>query len=320
MKTSELVEETNTAVDNITGRRYSTAQVVRQLNIQQRSMVRKMVELDRNYFNTRTDLTALSAIQVHANEWLYDLPPWLMKLTSVREQADVTLSRGPIVPKRSKFSEVEKGWQLTSVNQLSLYGYSAAIDLTIECAKVPALLTLGTLPSQSGMGLTQMRMDADTSADAAIYPHETWPNGYLGALFEITGVNDASRQPGGQIRRVASSSHLQVFSGEIYTELTFDTPISVALAANDTYETHSEVGVEHLRLLVLLAARALLQNEQNVDGVRVIREELAEQWASFIEHIKSRDLAEPYVWQEQLPGEMGVVPWYYDNQQDLLNP
>jgi hypothetical protein len=300
MKLSTLITDVKLAVDNSTSSRWSDADCARKLNSHIHTVVRKLSELDEGYMNYQFNLLGASAVQRYSNEWVYTLPRWVMKVVEVREKANATDLRGRVYPVLTKFQRGTTGWQFISSTKLLLKGYSTAPDLTLDCVKLPALLTRGTLPAQTGgsptPSTTIVRLDLDTSAEALLYPHETEPNGYAGALFEFTGVSTSSHIVGGQLRECVGSQHLvDNGSAVLYTLVSFEDALTVQPAASDTYEMHAQIGDEHLRLVVLLAARDLLGIEQNTDGVRIVSQELAEQWQLFREHAQRRQIQEPHV-------------------------
>lgn len=302
MRLSELLSETEVALDSVTTRKWTPAQKVAAINTQNRSLTRKLAELDEDYSNFTFTLPLASGRKPKQDVVSYRLPAWVYKISAVRRsQGGATAVRGPILGRATKFNA--KGWKLTASNELSLLGFSSAIDLEIDAAKDPARMTLGTLPSQAAMTTSQMRMDADPGT----YPHETIQNSYAGGIFEITGVASARV---GQTLRCTASLHDQSSIGTI---LTFEEAwTSVPLAA-DTYEMRLEMPGAHSRLLVLLATRALLAQERNMEGISVFAPELNEQWRLFLESIENRDMQQPQTVIDVIPveGEYATNPYTY---------
>lgn len=282
---------------------WSTAELVGVLSDQVLVMVRRQVAIDEAYHNHRFTLLAANATQRSSNIWAYILPHWCPRIVQVRFAQDSALDpEQRALRQRDKFGGI--GWRYSGRREIEVNGIATAEDIEVWCAKRPARLTLGTLPTQTGMASNQLRLDADTSADALIYPHETVPNSYANAVVELTGVNAVGHLVGGQVNTVVSSLHLQNEAGTLYTVLTMRSAWSVVPVAADTYESHPEIDDEHLRLLILLAARTCWTRKGNKDEVRASEMELHQEWAEFQRHMEPRGLQEPKILKDHLYPEI----------------
>lgn len=267
------------------------------LSDQQLIMVRRQVTIDENYHNHRFTLLGANATQVSGDVYRYRLPRWCMRIVDMRlAQTGVTDSRKRELKPIDKYSG-GYGWMFWGAHSIEVRGYASAEDIEVFCAKRPARLTKGTLPDQAGLsGSNQLRLDRDGSADALIHPHETEADSYVNGIFQITGVDvPASHIVSGQLAVCTASVHNQNTGGVLYTVLTLDRDWSVAPTTADTYEMHVEVGDEHMRLLVLLAARAAWIRKGNLDEVRASEGEVAQEWREFISHIQPRQLQMPHI-------------------------
>jgi hypothetical protein len=291
MRFSEIILETQTQLDSLSGRKFTEAQVGLAVNSQQRSCIRYLADKDEAYFNHTFTLLKAAARTPHANLWSWRLPLWVMKVSSVRQYlGGSTSTRGVMLHRLTKYDELmTSGWRWTASNELVLVGYGQAIDLELEVAKIPARMTKGTLPSQAGLTTSQMKLDADAGA---VHVHESVLDSYAGGLFEITGP--ASTRLGQLLRCIGSGNDP---AGRILTMEEAWTSVPVVA---DTYEMHMELPTQHGRLLVLLATRQLLAQEKNLEGVNAIRDEIAEQWRQFTDTIGNRDLTQPYTVIEDL--------------------
>jgi hypothetical protein len=287
VRLSQGIDRVKSALDSVSGQKYTDARIGETLNSQLRSLVRKAVEVDQGYTNHRFVLASTVARNPYSGVYSYRLPPWIIKLVSVRRYLGSGAAKGPEIHRATK--RQVGGWRYTAANEITLEGVSSAIDLDIECAKMPAALTKGTLPSQAGVTTSQLKLDADSSADAVIYPHETTLNAYAGALFEITGPSPAAGTRIGQILRCTGNT-----VDPTARLLTMEEAWTSQPQTSDTYEMVAELPDEHSELLVLLTARRLLAIEGNAKGISLYSQEIGEQWASYLSHVKSRDTQEPY--------------------------
>lgn len=290
MRLSDLITDTREAAAVLTANRWSDASIARLLNRQYLQLVRQQVHLDEAYHNYTFQLATSAARVKHTDVVTYRLPNWVMRVARVRKgnAAPTTTARQPEIPRATRRGEAG-AWMFSANNELEFYGYSAGIDLELEVAKLPALLTKGTLPSQAGITTSQLLLDTDVSADAVNFPHEAVKDSYAGALFEITGIASARK---GQFLRCTGSLHNQGGTTN-QTLLTMEEAWTSAPVASDTYELHAEIATEHCRLLTLLATRSLLAQERNLNGMAAIAQELGEQMSMFIQHVSPRDNAGP---------------------------
>lgn len=273
------------------------------------SIVKRMAEVDERWHNHEFVLLATAARQVAFNVWEYTIPPWVMTITDMREEgiSGVTGSLGPrIWPIQSK-SQGGIGYDFQSGNSLRLYGKSTALDLRLQVTKRPARPTRGTLPAQTTMTSSQLRLDEDPAVTAD-FPHEKQTDAYAGSFVEITGINDATAQPGGQLRRCLASSHLQLLAGPdtLHTILTLEFAWTTIPETGDTYEMHWELPEQHIRLHQLMTARAMWQRQGNSDEVRAHRDEIAECGVSLINDVKKRQSQAPKRMVHCIGGDYGA--------------
>lgn len=272
------------------------------------SLSRRMAELDVGYFNHTIYLNSANARQVHSQDFEFTLPMWIDRITQVREALSVTAptgaSRGRAIPQLHKYDSW--GWIFNGPNVLQLKGWGNAVHLEVEIAKRPPRPTKGTLPAQTSMSTSQLRIDADTSASAAIHPHETITDSYVNSIVEIVGNTARS----GQIRRVTASAHFQDLAGTLYTVLTLDEPWTVQpVATTDQYELHLEIPEQHLQLVLHLAAHTAWGARGNNDQQKALAATIADQMAEFQRHVTPRSIAHPrHLRHSILPNTIGPSP------------
>lgn len=310
MRLSELIQDVRDAASVQTANRWSDKDIARFLNVQHRSIIRKSVEVNQGFHNYTFQVAAAVGQVRHTDLISYRLPWWVMKVATVRRGSSTpttSTQQGPIPRLDQVYAR--GGWRWSASNGLELVGVSTALDLELDVAKLPALLTRGTLPdpsTPSPIATNQMRLDADDSADAVNYPHENQKDSYAGALFEITGPAGATQ---GQLLRCVSSLHNQNPSSK-HTILTMEEAWTSVPVTGNTYEMHAELATEHCRLLSLLTTRALLSQERNVQGVAAYASELQEQWTIYLQSIAERDQAGPHLVVESIGASRGIPTVY----------
>lgn len=308
MRLSELFANTSLGLDNVTSRKWSEAMIVANLNVQLRSLVRQLTLLDQGYHNHVFQLSKDAAVQKHAGRWSYRMPAWVMKVSLVREGRPSDEGEGRVIAVRQKFHNAGDTW-MPGGNLELLYFGSQAIDLEIQCAKLPARMRRGTLPDQTGMAANEIRLDANVASPQVFQP-EHIADSYGGGIFELTGVDTLTRTVAGQMRRGLTSAHGVLLAGPNthHAEVTVDADWTLAPVEDDTYEMHAEIQDEHLRLLELMSIRSLLAQERNVDGIRAYEGEVREQMALFNQHVSQRDVQTPKIALESIPTGYELEP------------
>lgn len=306
MRITLLQARLATIIDSATSRKHGVRQQVQALNDWQRSLVRLMASKAEGYVNYHFDLDVANARVVHANEYTYRLPPWVISVEGVRESSDSTAARQPYLRRAAKWGRVP-GWEQTASNELRVFRWGQPRGLTVECSKLPSLMVTGILPDQSGAGTNQLQLDADPDPLTSDFPHETVQNAYAGGLFEI--VAPPSERVG-QLLRCTGSLHDQSGAG---TLLTMEEDWATQPLTGDTYESHTEIPDQHLNLLLMCAARRLFAQSNNVDAFTAFRDEYLTEMASFERFITTREHSEP-VYIGEGPGD----DYYPDSVSEYL--
>ena len=321
---SSLLSAVRTQVDDPEKKKHTDTDLARRIYEQSLVMFRKQVEIDERYHNFFFTLDKSVAMQRSSNVWRYAIPRWVSKVRQVRRgQGTSTDPRKKIINKiLDAESDIQAGWDFDGARAIRLYRFGQAETLDVQVAKRPARLTLGTLPDQSGLSSSQIRLDSpdrvsSPNTDAQTHPHESETDAYANAIIEITGQSTVTHLVESQVRTITASQPNQVLASfaELFTVATVDEPWTVAPVANDTYELHPEIQDEHLRLLVLLVSRASFALKGNYDEIRAIDPELREEWASFIQHIRPRQTQDPVVIRETVNRDFGAPA-----DQDSFNP
>lgn len=273
---------------------WSDAELGAYLNRHVQSLVRQMTETNEGWHNAQFSLLATSARQVKSDAWEYVTPPWCMKIVRLRELMGTIDPATAIdgIPYSYITPHEKPGWLWNGLNTLQIRGFPTAKDMEILCAKRPANVTKGTLPTQVNLPVpptSYMRLDTDSSADAVKWPHETLANSYYNAQVEITGSNARS----GQINRCIGSTHFIDEAGTRYTVLQFEKAWTVQPASGDTYDMHFEMPEQHMQLVLLLAAHSAWGTRGHYDEQKAMSGLIAEEMRAFEAHITPRQIMQP---------------------------
>lgn len=292
MRLSEIINQVRVGLKDTraTRKNFEDADLARFVNEAIRSAARTMIEADSSYCNHTLELSSSSAVLKSRGRYEYRLPRWVMNVTEVRITPTSSQQVGERL-ERMKSRDYFDGWMYERTNLLRLHR-SEAEDLTLQVAKLPARLTLGTLPDQTGVGTNEVRLDLDSAATT--YPHETEANAYANGVFEITTAAKA-----GTFLYGASSSAGNNDLSDYYTRVTMDA--APGTATGDTYEMHSEIPDEHMRYVILMATLKALQLEANQDSIQALMPELSEEARRFKEALQPRQTDGPISW--STPGE-----------------
>ena len=287
MKVSEFVQEVRDQIRDPNNVFVANDVQVRRLgNRHVRAMHRAQVEAEGGYHNFPITIAQADAVQKNIQRFHYYLPPFVSKVHLVRESKGSTEGPGAIVEAVNHREEYIRGWRFSGPNTIELFGFSQAIDLEIDASKFPSKATTGTVnqphPDDDKLWVTYSESNDEL---------ETTTNAYVNAEFHMTGISTTSHLVAGQVRRCISSS-LKNDSGTMRIELQFEQSWGVTPIANDTWEMGLEIPDEHTRLVVLLTARSIYQQEGNNDSLRAIRSELDEERLRFRQYIQPRQQQE----------------------------
>jgi len=270
------------------------------VNEQMAAMTLEMAEKNEGYHNYELDLPNALGVQTSGQDWDYVLPMralWrITRMWQMTNGFDPGSSRGQSVSYVDP-SDTDPGFYFVHSHKIRIQDFGSAQDLRVQVVKIPAQITRGTLPAQTNMTSTQLRLDADTTVDALNFPHEVENNAYANAVLEITGVNTLgpTHAVSGQIRRVTASAHLQLEAGVLYTVLTIDEAWASQPVAGDTYELHLELHNTHDRYMVLLCAREAWLKKGSKDEILAMRDELGKREVVWRNSIFPRQIANPKV-------------------------
>lgn len=297
MKLGTAISELSQLLQRVDDTEWGDAELSSALHRHVLALSRDMAQLDSGYFDHSFTVLATAARQVKGDTWAYSMPPWIERVVDVRELTDTanatTALRGRVVPPQvSQYNG--KGWKWRGPDTFHLIGWNEALDLEIAVAKRPARPTLGTLPTQANLPASPvgvyLRLDADTSANALLHPHETLEDSYANSRIEITGSNARS----GQLRRVIGSTHFQDEGGTRYTVLEVDRAWDVAPQSGDTYEMHMELADEHMQLVLMLAANTLWGTRGNKAEQRALAPMIQKELEEFRAGVTPRQTQFPY--------------------------
>lgn len=293
MRLSQAMEQLEELLQSSDVTHWSLKERASHLNRHALSLARKMAATDEGYFNFLVPLAASQRRKIKADTWDYTLPTWIERIVEVRENSSATdptgVVRGRVFPYVQKYGGF--GYTMQGPN-LRIVSGTEPSDLEVAVAKRPAKVTRGTLPTQANLpspNTSYLRIDADTSADALNYPHETITDSYANALVEITGQTARS----GQLRRVVGSDHFQNEGGTLYTVLQLEEPWTTQPLAADTYELHFEIPEQHMQLVVYLAAHTLWGTRGQVENQKAHAAIISEEMAAFTHHITPRQVSQP---------------------------
>ena len=278
MKISAVITRVRDRLNEATANVYTDAELVRYVNEAQQDLFRRQAQADESYHNFQFDILGTSARE-QSGDYLYDLPTWVHKITSVRPTS--TTNKDVNIPVLTIHSRQGSFWAYNGSQRILIAGSHAGDDITIECSKTPALLNGGI-----AAGTPTTTEIIGTIANLT-YEYDLEDNTFANAMVENTLASARL----GEIAAVSASTH----DGTSLT-LTFDRPFATAPVAADTWEMHLEVQNPNIALVVLLAASKAYMKKSNWEAMKAIRPDLEREEVRFIETITPRqDQIHPYV-------------------------
>ena len=279
---------------------WDDSELVEIANDQMQAMAQEMAEKNQGWHNYEFDLLATGAVQSAGQDFDYVFPSraiWrVTRMWQMPNGLDPASPRGQPVFYVDP-SDRDPGFYFVHSHKFRIQNYATAQDLRVQAVRIPSKITRGTLPAQTGMSPTQLRIDADTTANALLFPHERETNGYANAVVEITGLDVAAplHAVSGQIRRVVSSAHLVVEAGVLYTVLTLDEAWTTQPVAADAFDLHLELHDTHSRYFILLCARQAWLKKGAKDEIAAMRDELGKREVEWRQSLTARQTMNPQV-------------------------
>lgn len=273
MRLSELIEAVRHRV-NDADRKYNTdPEITAWLNRHQRSLIRRKVEADLSYADQPVNISASDSSrveQIFTDVWRYYLPSWVYRVRRVMELSGTTILR-----------ELQHGQWVWSSNRSIDIKSTAALNLRIGVAKVPALMRPLTVASSS-----TLNSEVVVAKEDGTYPFETEDGCMLGAQLELTS-SESGRDPRGGVHVVVSQRGDVVDGAPVWIlgvrPLLADLP-----AKGDIIQMHSEIEDVHAIYLINLVAHDIFQRKQNMTALSNMRPELDKCERDFIVGLQPR--------------------------------
>lgn len=293
MNTTLFLAECGDILDNDAQKlRFPDAMLIRTANRQLRGLFRTLVQSNKEYSNFLMGAFKENAVEVVDNVFEYRLPTWVTHVVRVwRRQSDPTaaITFSPYLwtgganvqpgQEIQKFvgNSFEEFWSWQGNNTLRLNKQTQALDLLIEVAVRPAPMFKGVI-STAHASASKLYLPA-----ALTYGEPDLEEGsFINSAVECTGTVAATSTNFGLVRRCIYSNASTIFGGARLHELSFDGAFASALVLGDTVESIVPLPDEHCRLLVLKTAQAAFARKPNVDAMRIIAGEMADEMGKFM--------------------------------------
>lgn len=289
MKLSSILLAVRDLVNDPSAKYWSDVEITRWVNQHVRALFRQRVNADPSYGMHRLDIAGDNAEtlqQINERRYAYFFPSWVYKIRMVRETKAIGEPQGGVIPPLG-YGRPGHGWHFAGSRHIELYGYSSAPDITIDVAKIPALLHQGVASKSSPYTGLYLDYPERSGFD---YDFENEVGSYDGALFEVTSGADASRNPRRSVSAVRSSEITwDASTGAWLTYCSQVRPVfSGIVSAGDTYEMHAELDAAHMNYLYLLTAQSLFQKTNNVEGIMGLQAAIGAELTQFVDGIQPR--------------------------------
>lgn len=295
---------------NLEGRYNSNFDIQEWINAWVRALLLDQVEADRSWHNSVFDLAASDAVQDSARVYNYTLPPYITRITLVRDNANATSvesPRGriisPVAPGTSN-----RGWYWLDTQRIFLQGETQGLDMRIWGTKIPPKVHFGQI-RYAVVDLDKFYLD-DEPQQTGNTPLSVSPdtNAYKDTYFAFTGTAGTpviTHDLGGIVKRCISSQRVWVAAANDYLmEITLDSDLPEAAALADTYEMVVPISAAHADYLSILVAESLFHRTNNTKGIEALQPQKRELHSRFINGIQPRQDQAP--WQFQFPEESQV--------------
>lgn len=293
MNTTLFLAECGDLLDNDAQKtRFPDAMLIRTANRQLRGLFRTLVQSNKEYSNFLLGAFKANAVEVVDNVFEYKLPTWVTHVVKVWQRQNdpaVATTFSPYLwtgaasvqpgAEIQKFvgNSFEQYWSWEGNHTLRLNKQTQPLDLLIEVAARPAPMFKGVI-STLHASTSKLYLPA-----ALTYGEVELEEGsFINSEIECTGTVVNTSTNLGLVRRCIYSNAATINAGARLHELSFDTPWASGLAIGDTVESIVPLPDEHCRLLVLKVAQAAFGRKPNVDAMRIISGEMADEMGKFM--------------------------------------
>jgi hypothetical protein len=298
-----ILDDKIDAVNN-PAQKFSNTLLLSYLQRHVQALCRIQAQRDQGYHNFPLIVKAIDSRNVIQNVFQWSLPQWVVNVAQCRLMVGVTDNTNqptlspykwttPIVisdPVQKKMKWADFGWKWEGNRTLQLWGYDSAPTLYLEVVKLPARLFQATI-DQTGAATDRFYLPAALTLGT----EDQEEGAYINAEVQVTSSSTISKV--GQRRRVVySNADVDSGGGVRKTELTLETPFSVALGVGDTVQSVIPYGEEHSRLLLLKAAWSCAEQIGNVALQKTLGPSMAEETKNFMDYVTPRDTAVAESW------------------------
>lgn len=230
----------------------------------------------------------------------YFFPDWLARIYGVRELAQGLNKRGTLIDYIEHPRDSGKGWFVSTSHSIDLLKHTVALDIDIECAKLPPVLHYGTVDSGVGVGRDEIALDSQPlDLDSNALELDFAPDAYVGTELEIMAGSDQTTNRRGVVHQVVSQkivhdNTLDSGAGRWVIVCRVRPFFSSEVRIGDTYELHLNLSETNFEYVSALTARSLFHKTKNLEGIMAMKDVLAEGHETFSSGLRPR--------QEQQPG------------------
>lgn len=309
MNITSVLQLVRDRLDDTSGNKYTSAEIVRHIDEQARVMFRKQTQASKDWHNFALMIQKEDGRNIFADVWEWRLPTWIDKVVRVYERGGTATTESTFSPyiwtgnNNVTFGrEVPKtddgrrdGWSWEGQHTFRMWRRVESTELIIMCCKTP--------PPSLKVTIAHAYADASGAYLPATSDTANWLIGstsleegvYVNAEMQVTSTAVATATHLGDARRVTYSQPDAIDSAVRYQALRFDYNFTNTLAIGDTIETMLPVPDAHITLLVLLTLNAIFTKKNNTDGMKAIAGDLAREWQDFIMFATApRDSTGPY--------------------------
>tara|TARA_R110002020_G_scaffold47968_6_gene137165 strand:+ start:630 stop:1613 length:984 start_codon:yes stop_codon:yes gene_type:complete len=303
MRLQTVIQAVRDKVNDPDEKYWSDVEIVRWISHHARQLFRAKAQADRSYGRVQHQMLASDEDRIQANileeMQRYHFPSWVYKIYGVRDLSAGTGKQGALIDYVEHPRDTHKGWFLSGDRTIDLSKFDAAIDIEIDCAKLPPVLHYGTIDSPS-TARNELRFDS-SPVDGATTPNAfelSWEkDAYVGLEVEITSGSTETTNRRGFVTTIVS--HDQVYDNDLatpawVTRCTVFPKWPTVPQVGDTYELHVPLDESNYEYVASRVARSLFHKTRNIDGVAVVESVMAEGHDAYLAGLRPR--------QEQVPG------------------
>lgn len=291
MRIRDVITAVRDKVNDPNRKYWTDVEIARWASHHARQLFRHKAQADSSYGAVNHLMLGTDADRVRSikdDQFRYHFPSWVYRINGVRERKDAN-TRATLVDVKWYPRDQISGWFLSTDRSIDLMGFTSAMDLEIEAAKLPTQLHYGTVDSPCEDRQTLRLASAPVDQDAKAFPLDLENDAYVGMEVELMTGSTETTDRRGHVQLVISQDHVydSALSKWVVRLVVFP-KWPTAPQIGDTYELHVPLDESNYEYVSARIARSLFHKTDNQEGIATVQSVMLEGHDAYIAGLRPR--------------------------------